>query len=241
MDRIYKVGRRCFDSAIQGDASSLRQLFEHRVRLWSDPSYEREIRPARLFANFSGKIRSQQAFRLLPIAVEIVLEKETGSEVECGLWLIWQLAECSYTTELPEALRKYLPWIRCRSSEYGDATLQACDEILRYYRLKPTAFEFLEPWHSCSNVFFNDELLREVSRDHVLYGMDAKVIARRQDIDDFLFELSDGRFANVHLTWAKETNPEWPATEIYESRAAMEFEIQRQIDEWNEIESDGRG
>lgn len=98
-------------------------------------------------------------------------------------------------------------------------------------------FEFCEPWHACSDSKFESELQRELCPEHELYGLAAKIIARRQDLDDFLFALPDGRFANVHLTWAKETNSLLPSTEIYDSREIMEQKIQGHIDEWNELES----
>lgn len=96
---------------------------------------------------------------------------------------------------------------------------------------------FSLPWIACNDSQFDEELRREVCSEHVLYGVDARVIARRQDLDDFLFELSDSRYANVHLTWSKELDPTWPSTEIYESREIMEQQIKKQIDEWNDIEN----
>ncbi|MCO6043129.1 hypothetical protein NG895_04360 [Aeoliella sp. ICT_H6.2] len=235
MQKIYKVGRRYFDSALQGDAESLRSLFEHRARLWSDPSYEREIPPSWLFNDFACKFQSQRAFQLVPVAVEIALQQETASDFECGLWLIWRLAECSGTTELPISLQKKLPALQRKRELYVNSDSTAFGEILRHYRLQPAVFEFLEPWHPCSDACFEDELRRELCVGHVLHGLDAIVVARRHDMDDFLFELSDGRFANVHLTWSSESNPAWPSTEIYDSRLAMEIEIQRQIDEWKQL------
>lgn len=97
-------------------------------------------------------------------------------------------------------------------------------------------FTFSEPWHPCDDTRFEKELARELCEKHVLYGVPAKIIARRQALDDYLFELSDGRFANVHLTWSHESNPTWPRTEIYDSEEHMRSEIQQHIDEWNEIE-----
>lgn len=61
------------------------------------------------------------------------------------------------------------------------------------------------------------ELARELRPGHVLYGVQATAIGRRWRRDDVLFELGDGRFAQVHLTRRPESNPAWPATEIYDS------------------------
>ena len=98
-------------------------------------------------------------------------------------------------------------------------------------------FRFSEPWHPCSDKSFEEELHREVCDEHVLHGIELRVIARRQDMDDFLFALPDGRFANVHLTWSQETDPLWPSTEIYETQEIMEAEIKRQVDEWDDLGS----
>jgi len=52
---------------------------------------------------------------------------------------------------------------------------------------------------------------------HILYGVEAVAIGRRWRRDDVLFQLSDGRFAQVHLTRPPETNPDFPDTQIYTS------------------------
>jgi hypothetical protein len=46
-----------------------------------------------------------------------------------------------------------------------------------------------------------------------------KAIARRQDNDDVLFELTDGRVAVVHLTWSASPSsfPDFPWTTLYAS------------------------
>jgi hypothetical protein len=98
-------------------------------------------------------------------------------------------------------------------------------------------FTFSEPWHACDGTRLKDELRREVCQKHVLHGIDAKIIARRQDCDQFLFELDDGRFAEVHLTWSKETDPAWPDTRIYDSAEQAWAAIQRDIEEWRELDS----
>jgi hypothetical protein len=60
-----------------------------------------------------------------------------------------------------------------------------------------------------------DELRRELAPGHVLHGVNVTAIARRWRRDDILFQLQDGRFAQVHLTRRPETNPTWPDTQIY--------------------------
>ena len=59
------------------------------------------------------------------------------------------------------------------------------------------------------------ELPRECCSTHVLFGKKATALGRRWKRDDVLFRLEDGGFAQVHLTWHQESNPNWPHTEIY--------------------------
>ena len=62
-----------------------------------------------------------------------------------------------------------------------------------------------------------EELARELCPSHVLYGVHATALGRRWRRDDVLFELGDGRFAQVHLTRRQESNPGCPSTDIYNS------------------------
>jgi hypothetical protein len=66
---------------------------------------------------------------------------------------------------------------------------------------------------------FSRELLREMPSDHRLYGLPFCVMGRREDRDDFLFQIQDAdyKFAHVHLTWAKESDPQWPWTTLYKT------------------------
>jgi hypothetical protein len=54
-----------------------------------------------------------------------------------------------------------------------------------------------------------------------LFGLSVVALARRYDRDDVLFELADGRVAEVHLTWTgkPERDPCWPETTIFGSCA----------------------
>jgi hypothetical protein len=73
---------------------------------------------------------------------------------------------------------------------------------------------------------WEEELARETGPGHPLYRIPAKLIARRFDCDDALFELEDGRVAMVHVTWSQrqERDPRWPETRIYASLQAWEQE-----------------
>ena len=66
------------------------------------------------------------------------------------------------------------------------------------------------------------ELRRELDSTHPLHGLVATPIGRRQDNDDVLFSLADGRVGVVHLTWAgkPDTSP-FPLTVLYESAAVF--------------------
>lgn len=77
--------------------------------------------------------------------------------------------------------------------------------------------EFLQPWYAESAFSLVDELRREVVSGHVLFGVPVRVLARRQDCDDILFQFLDGtgRVAKVHLTWQQESDPSWPSTTVY--------------------------
>lgn len=83
----------------------------------------------------------------------------------------------------------------------------------------------LTPWYSVEDeavrAGLERQLVREVGPRHVLYKLPARLIARRQDNDDCLFALEDGRVAYVHLTWrnGQEKDPRWPAAMIYDSLA----------------------
>jgi hypothetical protein len=84
----------------------------------------------------------------------------------------------------------------------------------------PDDFKFRVPWHATEQPL-HEELARELSKKHQLYGIRARAIARRQDNDDVLFELSGenapAAFAVVHLTWSGKPDqfPEFPSTELY--------------------------
>lgn len=63
----------------------------------------------------------------------------------------------------------------------------------------------------------DEELRREFSKNHPLYGIEASAVGRRYRRDDILFRLADGCYAQVHLTRREETSPNWPSTDVYDS------------------------
>ncbi len=68
---------------------------------------------------------------------------------------------------------------------------------------------------------FAHELASEVGVGHVLKGLNASPIARADGSDDYLFQLEDGRVAEVHLTFAnRPERPPWPGAQVFESLEA---------------------
>ena len=63
------------------------------------------------------------------------------------------------------------------------------------------------------------ELQREIPAGHVLFGRTFQTVGRRQDNDDVLFYLGESapQFAVVHLTYARESLPEWPKTTLFDT------------------------
>ena len=85
----------------------------------------------------------------------------------------------------------------------------------------PDGFQFRAPWRSISEPRLHEELYRELSPQHQLFGVEARAVAVRQDNDDVLFELSRKnapvRFAVVHLTWSDHSDQfsTFPGTHLY--------------------------
>jgi hypothetical protein len=98
---------------------------------------------------------------------------------------------------------------------------------------------WLEPWlpieHSNERAALEGEIKRELGTAHPLFGLLVAALAKRRDQDDVLFQISDGRVAEVHLTWRmqQEPDPRWPNTVIYESLARwVEEGMRPQHEDW---------
>ena len=94
--------------------------------------------------------------------------------------------------------------------------------------------EFLEPWFTTGNPEFVGELRRELPPGHVLFGVSVSAVARRYDRDEVLFALDDGsgRVAAVHLTYAREAQPTWPSTRLFDSLEAWTESMKLEHDEF---------
>ena len=99
---------------------------------------------------------------------------------------------------------------------------------------KERHYEFLEPWWSTDEQdahfrqTFLAQLTTEVGPGHVMYGLPVRMVGRDGGSDDTLFEILDGsgRFALVHLTWAKgQERLPWPSTAIYPTFDAFAAEV----------------
>lgn len=95
------------------------------------------------------------------------------------------------------------------------------------------------PWHPVAEQqgeALLRELKSELSKRHVLHGIAVRAVGQRQDCDDVVFELLDGsgRFAVVHLTFARhpEPDPRWPETTLFENWADFERQTQSDAAEW---------
>src|ERR1044071_6685678 len=85
--------------------------------------------------------------------------------------------------------------------------------------------QWLVPWKPVSLEYQGGmiaELHREMPPGHVLFGRTVQAVGRRQDCDDVLFYLgaSVPQFAVVHLTYARETQPDWPHTRLFDTLEA---------------------
>ena len=79
-----------------------------------------------------------------------------------------------------------------------------------------------QPWCAVSKKEakeFEEELKKEVCKEHSLFNRKVKAIGKRVDCDDVLFHLEDAgtQLAVAHLTWKYESNYNWPSTEFFTS------------------------
>lgn len=78
-----------------------------------------------------------------------------------------------------------------------------------------------------------EELYREMPAGHVLCGMSVNVVAFcAADHNEFIFVTDNPNkpIACVHLTWAIETDPKWPHTDVYRSVDEWAVQMKREHD-----------
>lgn len=97
--------------------------------------------------------------------------------------------------------------------------------------LNPSIFglSFIEPWRDVNDIKdlgeqLKQELSKEIGSTHPLFEKSIEIIAKRQDNDDILIRVEDGKLATVHLTWSGKTEQgHYPLTRFYYN----------EIDFWN--------
>lgn len=103
-----------------------------------------------------------------------------------------------------------------------DIPLQDCFiDWLHAQCMFPPLFVMPGGWQTCQLGAFDKELASELELNlkHPLRNVKALSIARDGRRDEFLFQLQGYKapLAMVHLTWAKETRPDWPSFELFQS------------------------
>ena len=99
------------------------------------------------------------------------------------------------------------------------------------------AFKWLEPWFPVDDKEDRDvwerQLAGELHETHVLSGEAVTLIALGGN-DDALFQLADGRVAEVHLTWSRnrQSSPIWPGTAVFASLAEWAEESMIPLNAW---------
>lgn len=83
-------------------------------------------------------------------------------------------------------------------------------------------FKFVEPWNKTTEEDNGllEQLRKELSEGHILFGKNLELVARRFDQDDILVKIVDeNTYALVHLTWGEplSANPHLPETFVYNS------------------------
>ncbi len=108
---------------------------------------------------------------------------------------------------------------------------RACDancfrllqHLLIYWSAMKRMATYPAPWKPVGPEAENlqQELKRELTNGHPLFGVKAIATAKRDDQDDVLFLLESGpaQFAIVHLTWSgsSEPSPQYPITRLCSS------------------------
>ena len=84
-----------------------------------------------------------------------------------------------------------------------------------------------------SSDYFSKEFYREADRSHPLFDERMWAVAKSQASDDVLYEIHDGRFAQIHLTFAVETTPQFPGFEVFESLEAWRKRLEEDAN-WQE-------
>ena len=80
--------------------------------------------------------------------------------------------------------------------------------------------KWLEPWEEIPNaeiLFFKEQLVKEITPSHTLFGLLLLPIGRNSANDDVLISVGSGKLAVVHLMWSNSGDHLWPSTEFFDS------------------------
>lgn len=80
--------------------------------------------------------------------------------------------------------------------------------------------KWLEPWEEMPNaeiLFFKEQLVKEITLSHSLFGLQQQPIGRSSANDDILISVGSGKFAVIHLMWSNSGDHLWPSTEFFDS------------------------
>lgn len=86
--------------------------------------------------------------------------------------------------------------------------------------------KWLEPWEEIPNadiLFFKEQLVKEITLSHTLFGRQLLPIGRSSANDDILISIGSGKFAVVHLMWSNSGDHLWPtATRVAVAQLSIE-------------------
>jgi hypothetical protein len=117
-----------------GSASSLKELFILRTARWKYWLMNSECWTGGRFDDLEQKLYSDNAFDLIPTAVEICLTQADPDLFDTALSLLASLARASNTTEMPNSLREQWGAIELKAREIKSKDCQ-------------TFMGYLEDWY----------------------------------------------------------------------------------------------
>jgi hypothetical protein len=81
------------------------------------------------------------------------------------------------------------------------------------------------------------ELTLEIGPLHPLWETSPIALGKRENSDDIVVDLNDGRFAIVHLVWhghIDQVPDRFPATTFFENLASLQNEIDSESERWTD-------
>ena len=137
-----------------------------------------------------------------------------------------------FTAKLHYAKNAYYKGVICTDMSIRNRLLSLIvDRGIKYPSVleDPSELDWPDNWgalHYDDIPKFTRELNKEICKDHILYGLPLCALGRCQGNDNFLFQIESAaeKFALVHLTWRKETDPRWPTTMLFNSFEEVIFE-----------------